>query len=330
MLVSVLDQSPIIEGFSAKDAIHETVNLAHVAEKLGFHRFWLAEHHNMKGLACPCPEILLSAIGCKTRKIRIGSGGVLLPYYQALKVGETFKMLEALFPERVDLGIGRAPGGDRLAAMALNPHAFANPDSFPSQVVQTVSWVRGEDSDTTLAQTVTAMPTSDTAPEVWLLGSSNYSSTLASQLGLRFAFAHFISTTEGQNASKFYRRNFKKNSYEEKPYNMVCVSVICANTSDEARYLAGPISHRRLQMAKGKENVIQSTKTAGLNCYSDEDRVIMESNLDRSIIGDPNFIKCRLLQIKDDFEADELMILTITGDYQSRIKSYELIAKVFN
>ncbi len=330
MRISVLDQSPVLEDSSPAHAIQATIELAVAAEQLGYYRFWLAEHHNMRGLANPCPEILLSAIGHHTKKIRIGTGGVLLPYYSPLKVAETFNMLETLFPQRVDLGIGRAPGGDRLTASALNPNAFNDANAFPNQVVETLQWLDGSIPKQHPFGEIKAMPTSTTSPEVWLLGSSNYSSTLASHLGLPFAFAHFISAEGGEEASKLYRQNYTETKTGNKPYNMVCVSAICAKTEKEAEILAGPLDHRRLQLATGSETTLQTTSKAKLNEYTDHEKHIIEKNRARSIIGTPASVNEDLVQLAEAFNADELMILTMTGDYESRITSYELIAKTFN
>ncbi len=329
MRISVLDQSPIIENFSCGDAIQETINLAKEAEQLGFYRYWLAEHHNMRGLANPCPEILLPIIGAATKKIRIGTGGILLPYYSPLKVAETFNMLETLFPQRVDLGIGRAPGGDKLTADTLNDQAFADINSFPDKVIETIAWLNNKFPKKHVFNNIKAMPESPTSPQIWLLGSSNYSSSLASYLGLRFAFAHFISAKGGNEASNNYRREFKKSEKEEKPYNMVCVSVICANSQEKAEQLAAPLNHRRVSITTGKEGPIQTTEKSKLNNYSELENKVIEQNRDRSIIGCPKYVKEKLEAIKTEFNADEIMLLTITGDYRERISSYELVADAF-
>src|SRR6478672_577353 len=197
MRLSILDQSPIISGHDARRALEETLALARRAEELGYYRYWLAEHHAIAALADPCPEVLVARLGAETKKLRIGTGGVLLPYYSAFRTAEAFRMLEALYPGRVDLGIGRAPGGD----------------------------VR-------------------TAPEVWLLGASDYSGALAAQLGLPFSFAHFINPHGGDEVARYYRRNFTPGR-EPAPRVMVCTFLICAETDEEAERLAAPIDLRR-------------------------------------------------------------------------------------
>ncbi|HEU5284144.1 MAG TPA: LLM class flavin-dependent oxidoreductase, partial [Burkholderiales bacterium] len=249
--LSILDQSPIISGHTPAQAVHATLELAEAADRLGYHRYWLAEHHAMRGLADPCPEILLGQLGARTRRIRIGTGGVLLPYYSALKVAEVFRMLEALFPGRVDLGIGRAPGGSVLTAKAMNAEAFLGEDRFPTQVQEVVGYL-----DDTLPpeypyHAVKAMPAGDTSPEVWLLGSSDYSGALAAYLGLRFAFAHFISAHGGDSVMRAYREQFQGSFRERRPCSMLAVFAICAPSDEEAERLAGSIDLRRYQMTRG-------------------------------------------------------------------------------
>ncbi|MDA0238289.1 MAG: LLM class flavin-dependent oxidoreductase [Proteobacteria bacterium] len=330
MKLSILDQSPIIKGHSPNTAIKETVNLAKIADDLGFHRYWLAEHHNMRGLASACPEVLLTAIGQQTKRIRIGTGAVLLPYYSAVKVAETFRMQEALCPGRIDLGIGRAPGGDMLTAKAINESALYSINEFPNQVVDLIGWLRNELREDHPFNSVKAMPQGDTCPEVWLLGSSDYSSCLAAYLGVRFAFAHFINPFGGAAVSQQYRSTFSPSHLETQPTSMVCVFVICAESNEEAEHLAASIDHRRVMMATGKESEIMPSEEAAGWPYSEREKEIIQQERSRVILGTPENIRVQLSKIKNDFQADELMILTITGDYRTRVKSYELIAKEFD
>ncbi len=327
--LSVLDQSPIISGHSPREAIRETIRLAQAAEALGYHRYWLAEHHNMRGLADPCPEILLAALGAQTQRIRIGTGGVLLPYYSPLKVAEVFRMHEALCPGRIDLGIGRAPGGDRLTAMAINRAAFDDMDAFPRQVLETVCWLDGRLPDDHPFRSVRAMPAGDTSPEVWLLGSSDYSGSLAAYLGLRFAFAHFISARGGEAVSRAYRADFRPSEREAQAASMVCVFAICAETEAEADRLAASIDHRRLLMAMGQEAPVATAEEAIARGYDEGEREVIRRERERAVIGTPDRVKARLLEIRDAFAADELMVITITGDYDSRLRSYRLLAEAF-
>ena len=327
--LSVLDQSPIISGGTAADALRATVALAQRADQLGFHRYWLAEHHNMRGLADPCPEILVGHVASATRNIRVGTGGVMLPYYSPLKVAEVFRMHEALHPHRIDLGMGRAPGGDRLTANAMNAQAFDDMEGFPRQVMEVVGWL-----DRTLPEehpyaTVQAMPAGLSSPEVWLLGSSDYSGALAAYLGLRFAFAHFINAQGGDAVARAYRQDFRPSLRESTPYAMVCVFALCAETEADAQRLAASIDHRRLLMAIGRESPIATVEEAQAYPYTDRDRTIIERERSRAVIGTPDQVKARLMDIAGAYAADELMIITITGDYASRMRSYELLAAEF-
>lgn len=327
--LSVLDQSPIVSGCTPTDALRATIALARRTEELGYHRYWLAEHHNMRGLADPSPEILLGQVAAATSRIRVGTGGVLLPYYSPLKVAEVFRMYENLYPGRIDLGIGRAPGGDRMTANAMNAQAFDDMDGFPRQVMDVVGWLDRslpEDHPFALVQ---AMPTGLGSPQVWLLGSSDYSGALAAYLGLRFAFAHFINAQGGEAVSFAYRKDFRPSARESTPCSTVCVFALCADTAAEAERLASSIDLRRLQMATGRESVIATVAEAQAYPYSDRDRQIIQRERARAVIGSPPQVKARLLEIAEAFAADELMVITITGDYATRMRSYELLAAEF-
>lgn len=329
MRLSVLDQSPILSAGSPADALHATLALAKRADQLGFHRYWLAEHHNMRGLADPCPEILVASVAAATRNIRVGTGGVMLPYYSPLKIAEVFRMHEALYPHRIDLGMGRAPGADRMTANAINAQAFDDMDRFPQQVMDVLGWL-----DRTLPQehpyaSVQAMPSGVSSPEVWLLGSSDYSGALAAYLGLPFAFAHFINAHGGEDVARAYRRDFRASLRRSTPQTMVCVFVICAETDARAQQLALSIDHRRLLMATGREGPVASVAEAQAFAYTERDRTIIERERARAIIGTADRVKTRLLEIVAAYAADELMVVTITGDYASRTRSYELLAGAF-
>jgi luciferase family oxidoreductase group 1 len=283
----------------------------------------------MRGLADPCPEILVGHVASATQSIRVGTGGVMLPYYSPLKVAEVFRMHEALHPNRIDLGIGRAPGGDRMTANAMNAHAFDDMEGFPRQVAEVVGWL-----DRTLPEehpyaTVQAMPAGLSSPEVWLLGSSDYSGALAAYLGLRFAFAHFINAHGGDTVAEAYRKDFRASLRESAPYTMVCVFALCAETETGAQRLAASIDHRRLLMAIGREAPIASIEEAQAYPYTDRDLAIIARERARAIIGTPDHVKAQLLDIATAYAADELMIITITGDYASRMRSYELLAAEF-
>jgi luciferase family oxidoreductase group 1 len=298
--LSVLDQSPIARGHSPAQALHATIELAQAAEALGYHRFWLAEHHNQRGLADPCPEILLGQVAAATKTMRVGTGGVLLPFYSPLKVAEVFRLYEALFPGRIDLGIARVPVGDKSIAKAMNPHAADGADDFPAKVQDLLGWLDDRLPRTHPYAAVKAMPLVQNAPQVWLLGSSGFSGALASHLGLRFAFAHFINPNNGRAAAKTYREAFQASAREAHPYTLVCVYALCAETTAEAERLAAVVDQHGLLRSRSG-----------------------------AVIGAPDEVKARLLEIQEAYIADELMVITITGDYASRLNSYRLLAEAF-
>ena len=327
--LSILDQSPIISGHTPARAVAETVKLAQAADALGYHRYWLAEHHAVAALADPCPEILLTRVASATERIRVGSGGVLLPYYSALKVAEVFRMLEALFPGRIDLGLGRAPGGDLRTAQALSSGQYAAADNFAEQVQDLVGFLDDAlPADHAYAK-VKAMPAGAAAPPIWLLGSSDYSGALAAALGLRFAFAHFINAQGGELVARAYRAHFQPSTREAAPHAVVCCFAICAETAAEAEQLAACVDLRRLQMAQGLNTPIPTLAEAQAQTYSERELAYIHAQRARAVIGDPRQVKERLLQLREQFDADELMILTITSDYASRLRSYELLAREF-
>ena len=271
--LGMLDQSPVISGHTPAEAVAETVRLAEAAERLGYSRYWLAEHHAIAALADPCPEILAARVAAATSRIRVGTGGVLLPYYSALKIAEQFRMLEALFPGRIDLGIGRAPGGDRLTAQAVarGPYAFA--DDFPEQVRDLVGFLDASLPPEHPFAPVKAMPAGATSPEVWLLGSSDYSGALAADLGLRFAFAHFISARGGDAVTRAYREDFRPSARDAAPRAIgMRVRDLCGNrgqkpSGSRARSISGgytwhSASIRRCLLQKKRRRTVTATASA--------------------------------------------------------------------
>jgi len=327
--LGVLDQSPVVSGRSPAEAVAETVALARLAEELGYHRYWLAEHHAIAALADPCPEILLCRVAAATSRMRVGTGGVLLPYYSPLKVAETFRMLEALFPGRIDLGIGRAPGGDPRTALAMADGEFQGAERLPEQVQDVIGFLdRTLPNGHPYAQ-VKAQPAGETSPEVWLLGSSDYSGALASQLGLRFAFAHFINAYGGDAVARAYRERYQPSAREPRAVSLICTFVICAKTRAEAERLAASVDLRRLHMAKGVDAPVPTLEEARAYRYSPQERAYVEQQRARVVLGDPGEVRERLLELKEKYAADEVMVLTITGDYESRRESYRLVAGAF-
>ena len=327
MRLSVLDQSPVISGLGARRAVEETLKLAKRADELGYHRYWLAEHHAIAALADPCPEVLVARLGAETRRIRVGTGGVLLPYYSAFRTAEAFRMLEALYPGRVDLGVGRAPGGDQRTAQAVGGGSFPDARDFPEQVWQVCAHLDGSLPDDHPFKRVRVQPEVETAPEVWLLGSSDYSGALAAQLGLPFSFAHFINPNEGDAVTRSYKENFKPGR-EKSPRTMVCTFLICAESDAEAERLAASIDLRRLHMALNLDTPVPTLEEAAKHRYSAEERRYVMGQRPRAVIGGPDTCRAALEEMAARYGADEVMVLTITGDYPSRMRSYELLAEI--
>jgi len=341
MRLSILDQSPVISGHSARDALAATLELAQAAEELGYERFWLAEHHGLLSLADPCPEVLLARIGSITRRIRIGTGGILLPYYAPFKVAEQFSMLEGLFPGRIDLGIGRAPGGDMKTARALSGSttggSYNAAEFFPQQVMELVALLDGTLRPDHPHAEVVLQPQVDTAPQVWILGSSDYGGALAAHLGLRFAFAHFINPHGGEQVARAYRAGFKaapgaahsRGAVSPEPWHAIALFCICAPSQSEADAMAMAVDTRRLQMAYGINAPIPSVAEARarLAHLSERDRSVIERERPRAIIGTPDLVADRAAELAELYAADEVIVLTVAPDYQARLRSCELLAR---
>ena len=344
MKLSVLDQSPIIAGHTAADAIAATLELTQAAESLGYQRFWLAEHHGLLSLADPCPEILLARIGSLTSTIRIGTGGILLPYYAPFKVAEQFRMLETLFPGRIDLGIGRAPGGDLKTARAVSGWTtggqYDGAARFAQQVAELIALLDGTLPPDHPYAGVTLQPDAATAPQIWVLGSSDFGGALAADLGLRFAFAHFINPQGGQPVAEAYRSGFKaaahaattRGAVTPQPHQAIAVFAICAAAQSEADLYAEAVDVRRLQMAYGLNAPIPSLEEARARMafLSERDRAIIAHEQPRSIIGTPDLVADRITELAELYAADEVVVLSVAPDYGVRLKSYELLARVMS
>jgi luciferase family oxidoreductase group 1 len=329
MKLSILDQSPIISGHTPAEALHETLKLARRADELGYHRYWFAEHHAIAALADPCPEILLARLGAETRRIRIGTGGVLLPYYSAFKTAEVFRMLEALYPGRVDLGIGRAPGGDRRTAQAVGGGKMPTAEDFPEQVWELIGHLDGTLPDDHPFKRVRAQPEVKTAPELWLLGSSDYSGLLAAQLGVRFSFAHFINAQGGDLVTRAYQERYQSSGREPTPHAAVCCFVICAESDAEAERRAKVVDSRRLDMAYNLDTVVPTQEQAEQRTYSAQEQAHIDSQRPRLVHGSAATCKAKLEAIAAQYAVDEVMVLTITGSYATRLESYERLAAAF-
>lgn len=328
--LSILDQSPVIEGGTAMEALSRTVRLAQEAEKWGYHRFWVAEHHHTYSLAGSSPEVLLGFIAAKTSRIRIGSGGVMLPHYSAYKVAENFRVLEALAPGRVDLGLGRAPGGMPIATSALQEGKIQQGDSYPEQLDDLMGYLHDKLDPHHRFSGLYATPVVPTAPDVWLLGSSDYSAQLAAEKGAGFAFAQFINGEGGAEATKAYRKYFKPSLLGENPRTLVSIFVICSDSEEEAEQLAASLDLMLLQFRRGIRNVGIPTRESALQyAYNAVEREVVRENRKRMIVGTQEQVKARILALSEQYETEEFMIITRTPDFEATLKSYRLLAEAF-
>ena len=328
--LGILDQSPVRTGGSAADSVHETLELAQAAERLGYHRYWLAEHHATPGLAGSCPEILIGQVAARTSRIRVGSGGVMLSHYSALKVAETFRMLETLFPGRIDLGIGRAPGSDQITARALSDGSEGTgAEHFPDQVADLAGFLGGELPAGHPLAGVRAMPEVAGAPELWLLGSSDQSAALAAHFGTAFSFANFISDEGGAEITRAYARYFRPSPALPAPRASAAVFVVCADTEAEASRLAQSRDLFILRLRAGRPGRYPSVEEAEAYPYTPRERMMVEYNRRRTIAGTPVQVRVRLLALAAEYGVDELIIVTITHDPKARLRSYELLAQAF-
>lgn len=329
-ILSVLDQSPIRAGCTPADALRETLELAEFCDGLGYRRYWLAEHHSTGGLAGSAPEILIGQVAARTRHLRVGSGGVMLSHYSSLKVAEHFRMLEALFPGRIDCGIGRAPGSDGLTAHALahGPGALGI-EHFPAQIRDLQAWMRGELPEEHPFRQVTAMPSGETSPDLWLLGSSDQSAAYAAYFGCAFAFAHFINANGGPLVMEAYRNQFSPSEELASPRGAVAVFVICAETEEEALDLRWSRDLWMLRLHTGRTGPVPTVEEAKNYPYSDRERAIIEHNRPRTIAGDPEQVRAKIEELNVAYGEDEFVVVTICDDFNARLRSYKLLADVF-
>jgi len=324
---SVLDQSTAAEGASQDVAIRDTLALARHCEALGYHRYWVSEHHASDSIVGTAPEVLMAAIAATTSRIRVGSAGVMLPHYSALKVAEQFRVLEAIAPGRIDLGVGRAPGSDRLTAYALNPYANAAED-FPRQVHELRAWVANEPLDDGHPfAAIKAHPIGPTTPELWILGSSDYGAQLAAHFGLPYAFAYFFTEGRGvEEALALYRQKYRPSSRYPEPRATICVWALAADTDAEARRLLRTREFWRVGFEKGLRQPLVTPEFAASYPYTDAERATIEALRRKALVGTGDVVAARLRELAERLQLDELVVVTWTHDPAARHRSYELLA----
>ena len=330
--LSALDQSPIRSGGTPAQAVAETLELAQLCDRLGYHRYWLAEHHSSSALAGSTPEILMARVAALTKRIRVGSGGVMLSHYAPLKVAENFRMLETLFPGRIDLGIGRAPGSDQRTAMALANGQHPLPiEYFPHQIRDTIAFLHNELPRGHASSGVIANPAGEDIPEIWLLGSSDQSAAYAAHFGLPFSFAHFINPQGGPEVVKAYRQHFQPSPLHTKPEVSVGISVLCAPTQHEAERLAKSRDVWAMRLrTTGEPGPIPSIEEAEAFVPGPEQAALLRAIRARSIVGDPDKVRAGLLAMAELYQADELVCVTICYDHAARLGSYQLVAQAMH
>ena len=327
--LSVLDLAPVSDGFLAGDALRNSLDLVRRAEALGFRRYWVAEHHNMPGIASSAPAVLLAHLASVSSTIRLGSGGVMLPNHSPLVVAEQFGMLEALHPGRIDLGLGRAPGTDQLTAHALRRGGGADVEyEFPEQLRQLLGYFDGTLPADHPYHPITAVPARGYRPAMWMLGSSTYGAQAAGQLGWPYSFAHHFASEGTDDAVAAYRRSFRPAEVLDEPYLMLGVSVICADTDEQAAWLArsGLLSFIRLRA--GRPGLFPTPEEAAAYVMSPMEQALVRQRTGSQVVGSPATVRDGLQRLIDRTGADELMVTTMVHSHAARIRSFELLAEM--
>lgn len=330
--LSVLDQSPIPSGSTGQEAIGRTLELAALCDSLGYHRYWLAEHHNSEALAGTAPEVLAGMVATRTSRIRVGSGGVMLSHYSPLHVAECFRILAAVAPGRVDLGIGRAPGTDGITAYALTEIGgrsgeHFSPERFPHAVAELQRYLRGERAGH--HGHVVANPGDVSVPALWLLGSSDQSAAVAAHFGAAFSFAHFINPQGGPEVMEAYRHHFRPSPDRAAAEGLVAIFALAADTAEEAERLARSRDLFLLRLHRGEQGPYPSPEEAAAYPYSDQERLVVRANRQRGIVGTPDKVKAGIERLGALYGVEEVMVVTITHDFAARRRSYELLAQTF-
>ncbi|MFD1030335.1 LLM class flavin-dependent oxidoreductase [Metaplanococcus flavidus] len=324
---SILDQSPVSENSNPAEALQQTATLAQSAEQWGYTRFWVSEHHDAQTLAGSSPEILISHLGAVTKTIRLGSGGVMLPHYSSFKVAENFKLLEALYPGRIDAGVGRAPGGMPRASLALNEGRARNIDRFPDQIDELSMYLNDAIPEDHLYHGMKATPLTPYAPPIWILGSSMSSALLAADKGLPYMFAHFINGEGGQDYTRTYRERFVS-AEGNGSWVGFAIFVVCQETEEQAERIASSLD---LALSMGGQGMpskgTPSPEKAQAYEYSKFEKLLVEENRRRMVVGNPKQVADRLEDLAEEYGADEVMLVSIAYDFESKLKTFRLVAE---
>ncbi len=323
--VSVLDLAAILEGKTPADTFKNSADLAQHAELWGFKRYWLAEHHSMESIASSATSVLIGYIAGQTSSIRVGSGGIMLPNHSPLVIAEQFGTLESLYPGRIDLGLGRAPGSDQLTARALRRNLQEGPNDFPESVMELKKYFSAENN----ASKIRAIPGEGLDVPVWLLGSSTYSAQLAAILGLPFAFASHFAPAYLFEALKVYRQTFQPSENLKKPYALACINVIAADTGHEADYLATSLYQLAMRIIKGTSKPLQPPVENMDEIWNDYEKAAILQMMQYTFIGEPQTVKAKLLEFLNKTQVDEVMITSHIYDHSAKVHSYEIVSEIW-
>ena len=327
--LSVLDVSPVSTGSDSRTALRNTLDLARLVDRLGYRRYWLAEHHNMPTIASSTPEVMIGHVANVTERIRVGAGGIMLPNHAPLKVAETFRVLEALHPGRVDLGIGRAPGTDPVTATALrrSPDGRGAED-FPQRFGELLAFAGDGFPEDHPFRSVVAMPGDVGLPPIWLLGSSGYSARAAGEMGLGYAFAAHFSPADPTPAMRAYRESFEPSEAFERPSAVLAVAVVCGETSEHAQRIASSMELAWVRLRSGKPGPLPSPEEAAAYPYTPAERLLADTYRSMQIVGDPSSVRARIEEVVERTAADEILVTTNVHDHSERLRSYERLAEV--
>ncbi|MBK0382799.1 LLM class flavin-dependent oxidoreductase [Pedobacter sp. SD-b] len=328
--LSVLDQTPIRKDSNAQESLQESIELAKLADDLGYTRYWLSEHHNSKTLATGSPEIMIARLGAETKNIKLGSGGMMMPNHSTLRVAENFRVLEALYPGRIDLGMGRAPGGDRLTAHLLNPSNDFNPQNYIQQLKDLKNLLNDEPLEGISQNSVKAIPIINTAPNLWILTSSGESALLAAHFGMALSFAQFINPVGAAEAIKNYKEKFIPSAELKQPQTSVGIFAFCSDDEEKVKRTQALMDYRLLSFERGQFNTIYSYDDIEDEEYDAQEWQRVLHNRKRMAVGSPQEMKVKISKICEDFDTDEVIISTFTENKSDRFNSYKLLAEAFN
>ncbi|WP_442795132.1 LLM class flavin-dependent oxidoreductase [Pelobium manganitolerans] len=328
--LSVLDQTPIRKGSNASESLQESIQLAKLTDRLGYTRYWLSEHHNSKTLASGSPEIMIARLGAETERIRLGSGGMMMPNHSTFRVAENFKVLEGLYPNRIDLGMGRAPGTDRLTAHLLNPSNQFAPKDYIQQLRDLQQLLKDEPLEGISEVKVSAIPIVNTNPDLWILTSSGESALIAAHFGMALSFAQFINPVGCANAIANYKKQFKPSAELNEPQTSVGIFAFCSDDEEKVKRAQALMDYRLLSFERGKFDQIYGYDDIKDELYDAQEQQRILFNRQRMAVGTPAQMKQQIEKLCDDFDTDEIIISTFTENAEDRFRSYELLAEVFD